>query len=171
MLSFLCCVFCFFFFFQAEDGIRDRTVTGVQTCALPISVLQLRQQLLLILGLQRLVLERRVTGRQRQPVKRRHDLHALARALNDTPLAAERLVDHAALAEHERLLLLPLAERERRARGRHVGDGQREGEDDGAAGGSHGAGPTTTRLNVWGGKYWPATRSTSSAVTRAMSSR
>src|SRR6266516_5452938 len=26
----------FFFFFQAEDGIRDRTVTGVQTCALPI---------------------------------------------------------------------------------------------------------------------------------------
>src|SRR6266540_5952419 len=27
----LCC-----FFFQAEDGIRDRDVTGVQTCALPI---------------------------------------------------------------------------------------------------------------------------------------
>src|SRR5437868_15492318 len=29
--------FYFFFFFQAEDGIRDRNVTGVQTCALPIS--------------------------------------------------------------------------------------------------------------------------------------
>src|SRR6266496_5662043 len=28
---------CFFFFFQAEDGIRDLYVTGVQTCALPIS--------------------------------------------------------------------------------------------------------------------------------------
>ena len=27
-----CCIF----FFQAEDGIRDRLVTGVQTCALPI---------------------------------------------------------------------------------------------------------------------------------------
>src|SRR5437763_13884072 len=27
----------FFFFFQAEDGIRDTSVTGVQTCALPIS--------------------------------------------------------------------------------------------------------------------------------------
>src|SRR6267143_2583524 len=27
-----------FFFFQAEDGIRDVTVTGVQTCALPISI-------------------------------------------------------------------------------------------------------------------------------------
>src|SRR2546421_3574171 len=30
-------VFLFFFFFQAEDGIRDLIVTGVQTCALPIS--------------------------------------------------------------------------------------------------------------------------------------
>src|SRR5207302_4998571 len=29
--------FFFFFFFQAEDGIRDFHVTGVQTCALPIS--------------------------------------------------------------------------------------------------------------------------------------
>src|SRR2546427_12597634 len=30
-------MYSFFFFFQAEDGIRDLTVTGVQTCALPIS--------------------------------------------------------------------------------------------------------------------------------------
>src|SRR5689334_23776723 len=30
------CILVFFFFFQAEDGIRDGTVTGVQTCALPI---------------------------------------------------------------------------------------------------------------------------------------
>src|SRR6266581_6837739 len=30
-------VVAFFFFFQAEDGIRDGRVTGVQTCALPIS--------------------------------------------------------------------------------------------------------------------------------------
>src|SRR5216683_2027397 len=29
-------LFIFFFFFQAEDGIRDLIVTGVQTCALPI---------------------------------------------------------------------------------------------------------------------------------------
>src|ERR1039457_3596047 len=34
---------CFFFFFQAEDGIRDYKVTGVQTCALPISGGQLIQ--------------------------------------------------------------------------------------------------------------------------------
>src|SRR5207248_4586570 len=34
----VCCKYsCVSFFFQAEDGIRDRTVTGVQTCALPIS--------------------------------------------------------------------------------------------------------------------------------------
>src|SRR5690349_22913633 len=30
-------IFLFSFFFQAEDGIRDLYVTGVQTCALPIS--------------------------------------------------------------------------------------------------------------------------------------
>src|SRR2546429_6707877 len=29
--------YCVIFFFQAEDGIRDVAVTGVQTCALPIS--------------------------------------------------------------------------------------------------------------------------------------
>src|SRR6266853_3196523 len=33
----------FFFFFQAEDGIRDLTVTGVQTCALPILILVRRE--------------------------------------------------------------------------------------------------------------------------------
>src|SRR3989441_6280087 len=35
MISSVLCVV--FFFFQAEDGIRDKLVTGVQTCALPIS--------------------------------------------------------------------------------------------------------------------------------------
>src|SRR6266853_3333814 len=36
---------CFIFFFQAEDGIRDLTVTGVQTCALPISLRRSRETL------------------------------------------------------------------------------------------------------------------------------
>src|SRR5256886_11175455 len=36
-VHFDCDLVCCFFFFQAEDGIRDLTVTGVQTCALPIS--------------------------------------------------------------------------------------------------------------------------------------
>src|SRR2546429_7382728 len=34
--SIICLVLYIFFFFQAEDGIRDVAVTGVQTCALPI---------------------------------------------------------------------------------------------------------------------------------------
>src|SRR3712207_8474369 len=33
----------YFFFFQAEDGIRDIGVTGVQTCALPICICSLRR--------------------------------------------------------------------------------------------------------------------------------
>src|SRR5437016_13009333 len=39
-------IFClfFFFFFQAEDGIRDWSVTGVQTCALPISQVKAIQE-------------------------------------------------------------------------------------------------------------------------------
>src|SRR5699024_11408269 len=49
----LCVVFYFFFFFQAEDGIRDRNVTGVQTCALPIFALPFVNQLvaLMMLGI------------------------------------------------------------------------------------------------------------------------
>src|SRR5947209_16744668 len=42
-----CARVCFFFFFQAEDGIRDIGVTGVQTCALPICV-QVESRLLLV---------------------------------------------------------------------------------------------------------------------------
>src|SRR5256885_13117707 len=36
MLVYVWLVVIYFFFFQAEDGIRDYKVTGVQTCALPI---------------------------------------------------------------------------------------------------------------------------------------
>ena len=39
------------FFFQAEDGIRDRDVTGVQTCALPISYCSLVRSLWASMGL------------------------------------------------------------------------------------------------------------------------
>src|SRR3989449_61485 len=38
------CLCCVFFFFQAEDGIRDVAVTGVQTCALPISNINYRNR-------------------------------------------------------------------------------------------------------------------------------
>src|SRR5205807_7440848 len=36
---------CFHFFFQAEDGIRDYKVTGVQTCALPIFIANINRNL------------------------------------------------------------------------------------------------------------------------------
>src|SRR6266487_5457714 len=36
-------MYMFFFFFQAEDGIRDGRVTGVQTCALPIWLVEVRE--------------------------------------------------------------------------------------------------------------------------------
>src|SRR3712207_7397409 len=39
-------VFLYFFFFQAEDGIRDIGVTGVQTCALPICVGSLQRAII-----------------------------------------------------------------------------------------------------------------------------
>src|SRR5229473_1186645 len=47
----LCVIF--FFFFQAEDGIRDKLVTGVQTCALPIYQLSggMRQRAMIAMGL------------------------------------------------------------------------------------------------------------------------
>src|SRR5207253_6333454 len=41
-----------FFFFQAEDGIRDGHVTGVQTCALPISSKGLEFPIVFIVGLE-----------------------------------------------------------------------------------------------------------------------
>src|SRR5437870_1048684 len=44
-----------FFFFQAEDGIRDGHVTGVQTCALPISFLVANADIATDLALQRLI--------------------------------------------------------------------------------------------------------------------
>src|SRR2546430_3533866 len=45
-----CLLLLCFFFFQAEDGIRDLTVTGVQTCALPISPSSLPRSYLNVLS-------------------------------------------------------------------------------------------------------------------------
>ena len=44
------CVWILFFFFQAEDGIRDRLVTGVQTCALPISDVFVENETVTVIG-------------------------------------------------------------------------------------------------------------------------
>src|SRR6266581_5060051 len=71
--------FAFFFFFQAEDGIRDGRVTGVQTCALPISLLAIR-------GAPEVVLARSSSSRDgdgpvRMSATRRRRLMAEARRL------------------------------------------------------------------------------------------
>src|SRR2546422_4375003 len=63
----------FFFFFQAEDGIRDVAVTGVQTCALPISCFEfdpvvLKKELRPLL---RIVLWHRRTDRPAAGTRRR----------------------------------------------------------------------------------------------------
>src|SRR5215213_7683988 len=55
---------CLFFFFQAEDGIRDWSVTGVQTCALPISRRRLPS------GLQARLRDRPHPGRTHGPHQR-----------------------------------------------------------------------------------------------------
>src|SRR5438552_11816517 len=71
-----------FFFFQAEDGIRDDLVTGVQTCALPIygtlDWLKLRSQL---------AEERRAV---RDLERQLDSLQRLARELETDPAAQER---------------------------------------------------------------------------------
>src|SRR5260370_40132461 len=51
----------FFFFFQAEDGIRDSSVTGVQTCALPIYTAWVRQHRVKRVGIE-------ASGGYEQPV-------------------------------------------------------------------------------------------------------
>src|SRR5439155_8576252 len=63
----------FFFFFQAEDGIRDGHVTGVQTCALPISPLREQHRELLeirarLFAARPAKLERARSGRAQLPV-------------------------------------------------------------------------------------------------------
>src|SRR5699024_11877381 len=48
------------FFFQAEDGIRDRNVTGVQTCALPIFLKRYRDDLLEFAELRNAIVHNRI---------------------------------------------------------------------------------------------------------------
>src|SRR5262249_59485839 len=77
------------FFFQAEDGIRDWSVTGVQTCALPISDRQERQRRR----------ERRVADR-RLEVLDEVEARAGERAVDQQRLDGRRREDP--VAEHRR---------------------------------------------------------------------
>src|SRR5437764_7892993 len=64
---------CCFFFFQAEDGIRDTSVTGVQTCALPIWARKVDRR------------EVPEQGRQAQPGGRPASVHPEARGRPGRP--------------------------------------------------------------------------------------
>src|SRR5690606_40655322 len=65
-----------FFYIQAEDGIRDFHVTGVQTCALPISMPTFRKQYDKL----RLSRERAQVGAKRSTVEHGRDVDALLAA-------------------------------------------------------------------------------------------
>src|SRR2546430_5968083 len=91
-----------FFFFQAEDGIRDLTVTGVQTCALPILVEERRAD-----GDLRPLHQLREDREQRTPQHRERDPHE-----------QEVVEEEARLAAHHRLELR-FSREQRQARGVH----------------------------------------------------
>src|SRR5689334_23914653 len=76
-----------FFFFQAEDGIRDGTVTGVQTCALPISPRRPPPA-------RRAELEAPLPGPRRQPRVRRHRDGLLATSSEAPPPRGRLHRDH-----------------------------------------------------------------------------
>src|SRR5256886_10517729 len=81
----------FFFFFQAEDGIRDLTVTGVQTCALPIYGKPSRRAAALMPGVAR---ARQARRRKRFGQHFLHDPAVIARIMRSLgPRAGERLVE------------------------------------------------------------------------------
>src|SRR2546426_3922206 len=77
-------VISFFFFFQAEDGIRDYKVTGVQTCALPISKRSSNRSAVLALRKSR-------NGRERSLRHRRRNRRG-CRAHSSTSRSEERRV-------------------------------------------------------------------------------
>ena len=84
----------FYFFFQAEDGIRDSPVTGVQTCALPISRRLKREEnieLLIVDYLQLMQGPRRSENRQQEISSITQSLKALAKELDIPVIALSQL--------------------------------------------------------------------------------
>src|SRR5258708_889973 len=79
----------YFFFFQAEDGIRDDLVTGVQTCALPISAVNLFRAELAEES-RRLHLRRSSAGRREQEKKDEKELEYLVGSGNRRWIAGMR---------------------------------------------------------------------------------
>src|SRR5699024_11680181 len=90
------------FFFQAEDGIRDRNVTGVQTCALPISQVKRDERIFADAHQKLLVNKERVTlfiallngngGEQSRQMVFGLFIHYHSSLLSSTPRSEERRV-------------------------------------------------------------------------------
>src|SRR5258708_40343604 len=96
-----------FFFFQAEDGIRDDLVTGVQTCALPISLEVTRA--------------RRVLAQRETPVAQRTQRLPLRTAVLECFRDAERhLVPVPRLGVPTHLLLEPAGAQQRYHHARRI---------------------------------------------------
>src|SRR5256886_12717707 len=86
-----------FFFFQAEDGIRDLTVTGVQTCALPISLPVELRQLVDSQTFQTRILkgDAHLDKAPLRPGGRVLDLHAAGRELGTDPVGLPEVLGFA----------------------------------------------------------------------------
>src|SRR5690606_39726422 len=87
-----------FFFVQAEDGIRDFHVTGVQTCALPISivngrpeVMDLKQTLLVFIEHRREVVSRRTRFELSQAEAQRELVEGLGMAITEVDLVIKTI--------------------------------------------------------------------------------
>src|SRR5437763_8709073 len=79
----------FFFFFQAEDGIRDTSVTGVQTCALPILIPAYRARAHVRLTNKTPCGTYRAPGRYESSFARERLIDAIAARLDLDPLRSE----------------------------------------------------------------------------------
>src|SRR2546425_3164978 len=79
-----------FFFFQAEDGIRDKLVTGVQTCALPISIAESRRSLRVLLAEDNPVNQQVAVA---MLVKRGHEVHVVGNGREAVEAIAQREYD------------------------------------------------------------------------------
>src|SRR6478736_8538978 len=99
-----------FFFFQAEDGIRDLTVTGVQTCALPISLAEamVSDVLHALRRSERIDKVIVVTGENgAEALARAYDAESIPDDDRGHSHAARAGVDWAMERDYERVLLVP----------------------------------------------------------------
>src|SRR5207248_7688340 len=111
-------------FFQAEDGIRDRTVTGVQTCALPID--EVAGVLHAHVDLELLVAEVQLDGAAPDPALPVDLLHGERGAFaHELAISAQRPGKDALAADLDRLLELEVrAGGKARARQREAGSSE-----------------------------------------------